>query len=207
MAIADLLRAESWLVHGAGSQEMDLSSMDSVSTYVSRDLASVDLDALVLNAGIFHSASIKNYEWEDWQKVIDINLHGCFRLIKAALPKLLSNPRPNKSIVFISSISADGEPYASAYAASKAALLALSASLAVELASDKIRVNTICPGWVRTDMAKSILRSPAQEQDALGASLTGTWIEPREIAAMTSYLLGETARSITGARFDVDAGL
>jgi len=163
------------------------------------------LDALVLNAGIFHSAAITDYKLEDWQRVIDVNLTGVFRVLSAALPLMTVDDGKRRQIVIISSVSARGEACASAYAASKAALIAAAKAWAIELAKYKINVNVISPGWVRTDMATSIIGDAPE--DALGATLTGKWIEPEEIAAMVSYLLSDAACSITGSEMVVAAGV
>ncbi len=165
------------------------------------------LDALVLNAGIFHSAAITDYKFTDWQRVIDVNLNGVFRVLSAALPLMTLDDGKRRQIVIISSVSARGEAYASAYAASKAALIAAAKAWAQELAKYKINVNVVSPGWVRTDMALEILSTPELQRDALGATLTGKWIEPHEIAAMVAYLLSDAACSITGAEMVVDAGV
>jgi NAD(P)-dependent dehydrogenase (short-subunit alcohol dehydrogenase family) len=221
-ATAELLSAEGYQVYAPGSAEMDVASQDSVDNYSSgllrfarNDQSSRGaqrrgdpcLDALVLNAGIFHSAPITDYKLNDWQRVIDVNLHGVFRVLTAVLPLMTLNDGKRRQIVIISSVSARGEAYASAYSASKAALIAAAKAWAVELAKYKINVNVISPGWVRTDMALGILSTPEQQRDELGATLTGKWIEPEEIASMVAYLLSDAGRSITGAEMVVGAGI
>ncbi len=230
-ATAELLRAEGYQVYAPGSAEMDVCSEEAVAKYIGilrcaqdsnkdpdgsllrfqRECTSQaqtdkpQLDALVLNAGIFHSAAITDYKLQDWQRVIDVNLHGVFRVLTAALPLMTVDDGKRRQIVIISSVSARGEAYASAYSASKAALIAAAKAWAAELAKYKINVNVISPGWVRTDMAMGIIGDAPE--DALGATLTGKWIEPEEIAAMVAYLLSDAARSITGAEMCVDAGV
>ena len=98
-----------------------------------------------------------------------------------------------------------GEIYAPAYAASKAGLIALAKSLALELASYRINVNCICPGWVKTDMA--LEQVGEKEADSLGAVLQQRWIEPSEIAHMTKYLISDESKAITGQQFNITAGL
>ncbi len=201
-ATAELLSVEGYQVHAPGSAQMDVLSQESVENYIG---GLVSLDSLVLNAGIFHSAPITDYKLADWQRVIDVNLHGVFRVLTAALPLMTVDDGKRRQIVIISSVSARGEAYASAYSASKAALIAAAKAWAVELAKYKINVNVISPGWVRTDMAIGIIG--AAPEDALGATLTGKWIEPEEIAAMVAYLLSDVGRSITGAEMVVGAGV
>ncbi len=203
-ATAELLAAEGYKVYAPGSREMDVLSEEAVAKYMKAVPA---LDALVLNAGIFHSAAITDYKFKDWQRVIDVNLNGVFRVLSAALPLMTLDDGKRRQIVIISSVSARGEAYASAYAASKAALIAVAKAWAQELAKYKINVNVVSPGWVRTDMALGILSTPELQRDALGATLTGKWIEPHEIASMVAYLLSDAASSITGAEMVVDAGV
>lgn len=200
--IADFFLANNWQVFAPGSAEMDVTSEHSVSLYLEQVTS---LDLLVVNAGIFHSDSFKKYSFDDWRRVMDVNLDGAFRTIQAALPKLLASESKLKSIVIISSVSAHGEPGASAYAASKAALIALGKSLAQEFAADGIRVNMIAPGWVRTDMAKNILHDREKEEMALASTLFKSYVEPAEIAEAVNYL--HHAASLTGQVLEIDQGL
>ena len=118
------------------------------------------------------------------------------------------NPESYSRIIFISSVSAyTGELYAPAYSASKAALIALGRSLALEFAKYKITVNSICPGWVKTDMALDQMSTEDVIKDSLGATLQNRWIEPEEIAHAISYLLSEPAKGITGQQLNITAGL
>ncbi len=223
-ATAELLKAEGYQVYAPGSAEMDVSSQESVDNYIGGLLRHADallamtegeslqakrsnpsLDALVLNAGIFHSAAITDYKFSDWQRVIDVNLHGVFRVLSAALPLMTVDDGQRRQIVVISSVSARGEAYASAYTASKAALIGAAKAWAEELAKYQINVNVISPGWVRTDMAMGIIGSNPEE--ALGATLTGKWIEPSEVAMLVAYLLRPEARSIVGSELVLDAGV
>ncbi len=205
-ATAERLSADGYQVCAPGSVEMDVRSEEAVAKYIGiLRCAQDDIDALVLNAGVFHSAPITDYKLADWQRVIDVNLNGVFRVLTAALPLMTLDDGKRRQIVIISSVSARGEAYASAYSASKAALIAAAKAWAAELAKYKINVNVISPGWVRTDMALGIIGDAPE--DALGATLTGKWIEPEEIAAMVAYLLSDAGRSITGAEMLVGAGV
>ena len=170
------------------------------------------LYGLIVNAGVYHSSCFEEYSFNDWQRVLDVNLNGAFHLVKAALPLLKTyvklNPESYSRIIFISSVSAyTGELYAPAYSASKAALIALGRSLAQEFAKYKITVNSICPGWVRTDMALNQMPSEDAIKNSLGATLQNRWIEPEEIAHAISYLLSEPAKGITGQQLNITAGL
>jgi 3-oxoacyl-[acyl-carrier protein] reductase len=202
-AIADSFSVDH-KVFAPSSKDLDTRVVDSIEHYIKNNIN--DLSVLVVNAGIFHSAKLENYQIEDFENTIDVNLTGAFRLIKSCYPLLQKNT-DHKNIILISSVSASGELYAPAYAASKAGLEAMAKSLALELASENIRVNCIAPGWVKTDMALDILKTEEQIKDNLGATLTGDWVYPQEIAAMVKYLVSAEARSITGQVFTIDAGI
>ena len=222
---AYLLSQFDYQVLAPSSQELDQSSAKSVQDYFSRNFQDhednenaevVDCEqslyGLIVNAGVYHSSSFEEYCFNDWQRVLDVNLNGAFHLVKAALPLLKTyvklNPESYSRIIFISSVSAyAGELYAPAYSASKAALIALAKSLALEFAKYKITVNSICPGWVKTDMALNQMLNEDSVKDSLGATLQNRWIEPEEIAHAISYLLSEPAKGITGQQLNITAGL
>lgn len=205
-ACADLLKKEDYQVLAPSSKQLDVSSDESVEKYFAANFkANTKLYGLICNAGIFHSDSIENHSIENFQRVIDVNLTGTFRAVKAALPYLKNSSEAN--IILLSSVSAEGEAYAPAYTASKAAINGLCKALAFELGSDGINVNAIAPGWVRTDMAQGILHTKALERDNLGATLQNRWIEPKEIAGLAKYLLSKEAKAITGQIITIDAGL
>lgn len=189
------------------STEMDVSKEESISKFLETNLQTQDsLYGIVCNAGIFHSGSFENYSLESWNKIIATNLTGTFNLARLALPYLRKSPEAR--IVIISSISGiSGEAFAPAYSASKAGLIGLAKSLALELAKFNITVNTIAPGWVKTDLALDQLRSEEMIKDNLGANLQNRWIEPEEIASLVKYLLSHEAKAITGEVINISAGL
>src|SRR5699024_10730626 len=109
------------------------------------------LDAVVCNAGIAEQKLFQDITDEDWQHMLDVNLMGAVRTIRACLPDLLH--RKHGSIVTVSSIwGQSGASCESHYAASKAALIGLTRSLALELGPSGIRVNCVAPGVIDTDM-------------------------------------------------------
>lgn len=205
-ACAELLKKEGYQVLAPSSKELDVSSDESVKKYFAANFkTNSKLYALISNAGVFHSDSTENHSVENFQKIIDVNLTGAFRAVKAALPYLKNSGEAH--VVMISSVSSEGEAYAPAYTASKAGINGLCKSLAYELGSDGINVNAIAPGWVRTDMGTGILHSKALERDNLGATLQNRWIEPSEIAGLAKYLISPEAKAITGQILTIDAGL
>jgi 3-oxoacyl-[acyl-carrier protein] reductase len=204
-AIAKQLEKDGYRVFAPSSKELNLRSTDSIAKYIEANLKNKSLYALISNAGIFESGALENTREEAWLNLIDVNLNGAFRVTKACLPLLKKSE--NSNIIYISSVSAKGESFASAYSASKAALNGLTKALAYELGSDGVNVNAIAPGWVKTDMAKSILHTKNLERDNLGATIQNRWIKPREIADLVSYLIDKKAKAITGQILTIDAGL
>ena len=202
--IAKQLKSQGYKVFAPSSKELDVRSFESIESYLSENKIK-NLYALVSNAGIFDSGAVEDFPEDSWLDLIDINLNGAYRVTKASVPLLKKSS--NSHIVYISSVSAEGESYASAYTASKAAINGLTKALAYELGSDGINVNAIAPGWVKTDMAKSILNTKNLERDNLGATIQNRWIEPKEIADLVDYLLDKKAKAITGQILTIDAGL
>ncbi len=159
-----------------------------------------EIYGLVLNAGIYIRKNIRQMSLEDWDKTIKVNLYGAFYPIYAALGCMTQG-----SIVFISSqLAFKGSKSSVAYGASKAGMLGLMRSLALQLAP-AIRVNAIAPGTINTDLIKDYTpeqRRKREEEIPLGR--IGT---PEDIASVVSFLLSDDSRYITGATIDVNGGL
>jgi len=172
------------------------------------------LYGIVVNAGV---GGENHYDKKDrWQEILDTNLSGSYYSIQECLPYLKKNEAEFGKIIIISSILARlGVPGYSAYCASKAGLLGLMRSLAAELATNKILVNAICPGWVNTSMAHEGLQTFADAlsiskeeafRNAMQAVPLGKMSEPDEVAQLTAFLLGEAQTSITGQTLDINGG-
>lgn len=205
-ATAELLIQSGYQVLAPGSRELDVSNQESVDKFFAENFTEdSSLYALICNAGVYHSAPLMEHSLEEWQKVIDVNLTGAFRLCKKSLPYLQA--QQGAHIVMVSSVSAEGDIYTPAYSASKAGMIGLMKSLTWELGKFGINVNAVAPGWVRTDMAQTILNTPEQEKNNLGANVQNRWIEPSEIAHLIQYLISPSARAITGEIITISAGL
>jgi NAD(P)-dependent dehydrogenase (short-subunit alcohol dehydrogenase family) len=164
-----------------------------------------DIDVCVANAGITTTiAPAHTMTHEQWQRDIDVNLTGAFRTVQACLPGMLE--RRVGRIVVISSVAAQtGLPHQVAYAASKAGLLGMVRTLAMEYATEGITANAVAPGMVGTEVA---LAMPERIQQALRERLpTQRMVEPSEIAAAVSFLASRDAAQITGQGLIVDGGL
>ena len=170
------------------------------------------LDGIIANAGIGGENNFgKNDRWND---IINTNLTGTYLTVQYFLPALKRSKNNYKQIVITSSVLARlGVANYSAYCASKAGLLGLMRSWAVEHAPQNILVNAICPGWVNTDMAQNGLQGIADgigitKSDFFNIAMQSVPLkkmsEPEEVAALVQYLINQT--SITGQTIDINAG-
>ncbi|MEP7010563.1 MAG: SDR family NAD(P)-dependent oxidoreductase [Acidobacteriota bacterium] len=161
------------------------------------------LGALVNNAGIRRESLLALTSDEDWDAVVDQNLSGAFRLSRAVLRGFVS--RRSGAIVNVSSLSAlHGVAGQSAYAATKAGLLAMTRVLAREVGKRNVRVNAVIPGFVATDLTADL--SPEQiDRLRAGECLPGG-VRAESVAAAVAFLLSAGAGSITGQTLVVDAG-
>lgn len=172
------------------------------------------LHGVVANAGL--GGENQYGDGDRWHEIIETNLTGTYQLVQETLPYFASNEEGFRHIVIISSILARlGVPGYSAYCASKAGLLGLMRSWAVELASEKILVNAICPGWVNTQMATQGLQTFADStsinydqvyKEQMEQVLLGKMSEPEEVASLTKFLISQTQMSITGQTIDINNG-
>jgi len=169
---------------------------------------------LVNNAGIAPSGAFAKMSLDDWRQVLDINLTGAFLCSRAVLPGMLAAGR-GRIVNIASTAGLKGYPYVTAYVASKHGLVGLTRALALELAKSPITVNSICPGYTETDIVgrsvQTIMEKTGRsENEALKqlvkANPQGRLIQPDEVAALTVWLCGEDARSITGQSLAVAGG-
>lgn len=162
------------------------------------------IDILVNSAGIAGPAiPAVNYTPADWQSVIDVNLTGTFNCMQALLPHMTG--RNYGRIINIASVAGkDGNPNACAYSASKAGVIALTKSLAKEVAKTGIRINCITPAAVRTAIFDQI--SQEHIDFMLSKIPLGRFGLPEEIAAMVAWLASEECSFSTGAAFDLSGG-
>jgi 3-oxoacyl-[acyl-carrier protein] reductase len=164
------------------------------------------LDVLVNNAGVFVDHPPTSTSYEDWQAVwadtLGINLVGAANATFCAVPHLIA--AGGGAIVNVSSRGAfRGEPRSPAYGASKAGLNAFGQSMARALAPHAISVGTVAPGYVETEMARSVLTGP-EGDDARAQSPFGRVALPREVAAAVVWLASPAARFASGTIIDVN---
>lgn len=161
------------------------------------------VDAVVCNAGIAEQKLFQDITDEAWQRMLDVNLMGAVRTIRACLPDLLRRKRG--SIVTVSSVwGQSGASCESHYAASKAALIGLSKSLALELGPSGIRVNCVAPGVIDTEM--NAMHSEETMRELADETPLGRIGTVAEVADSILYLCSERASFITGQVLGVNGG-
>jgi len=164
------------------------------------------IDALINSAGLAGSNPLDPASDDTlWHRVIDVNLNGTYYLTKHAFPHIPDGGR----IVNIGSVlSHTGVADQTAYSASKHAVLGFTRAFAQHAASRGVTVNAVCPGWVRTDMARDRwqeLRIDASR--AASDAPLGRIVEPAEVAALVYFLASDEAGAITGQAFNIDGGM
>lgn len=190
--------------------EADLSKVDSYATIAEAVRANHDgLDALINNAGFMFEQALEQMQIEDWNKMLAVNLTAPAFLSRELLPLLRATGAA--SIVNIGSIEGlASNPEHSAYCASKGAVHALTRAMAVDLGRDKIRVNAIAPGWIRSDLSDAYINAqqdPASAWDGLHRMHpVGRVGEPDDVGQLAVFLASDASEFITGQVIVIDGG-
>lgn len=192
---------------GAGADSVQLNVADHASVAAAAQQTAQrhgGIDVLVNSAGITGpNTKVWDYPTEDWRQVMDVNLNGLFYCCREVVPHM--RERDYGRIVNIASVAGkEGNPNASAYSASKAAVIALTKSLGKELADTGIRVNCVTPAAVKTAIFDQM--SQAHIDFMLSKIPMGRFGEVGEIAAMVAWLCTEECSFSTGAAFDLSGG-
>ena len=183
----------------------DLSQRDNVKTIVSdveNKLGPIDI--LINNAGIAEDQLAVRMNYEMWQKVMNVNLFAAFNLSKSVIKGMMKR-RYGRIIQITSIVGHTGNPGQTNYAASKAGLVGMSKSLAMEVASRNITVNSISPGFIATDMTSELKE---EQKDALIKSIPLSRMGlPAELANVVKFIASDEASYITGENINVNGGL
>lgn len=161
-------------------------------------------DILVNNAGITRDGLLMKMKDDQWDEIINTNLNSIFRMSKAVIRPMMKK-RTGRIINISSVVGATGNPGQTNYAAAKAGLVGFSKSLAREIGSRNITVNTVAPGFIDTDMTRELSQ---QQKDSLTSQIPlGRLGSPDEIAAAVVFLASPSAAYITGETIHVNGGM
>jgi 2-keto-3-deoxy-L-fuconate dehydrogenase len=175
------------------------------------------LDCAVANAGLAHGEPLAEHRFEEWRRVLAVNLDGVFLTLRSALRLICEGRRGGSIVVVASAAAVKAEPGVAAYAASKAGALQLARVAAREGALDRVRINAILPGGVETPIWQSVpffqqlVHETGDERKAFDrmasmATPLGRFATPEEVAGQIAFLLSDAAATITGAALVVDGG-
>lgn len=162
-------------------------------------LKDVQLDGIVNNAGIVYLTKWDDFNFDEWDETLAVNLTAPVKLVHG----LRNNLKDGATVVNIASVDGFCAAFDTvAYAASKAALISVTKSLAAILGSRNIRVNAIAPGWVETEMTADTMPDESKELTPLKRNA-----KPEEVASVASFLLSDQSSFVSGTTITVDGGL
>ena len=196
---------------GAKTQVLDVTDKKFIDEYFS---STPDFDGVINMAGWVHHGTILDVSEAEWRTSFKINLDSMYFIIRATIPGL--QRKGGGSIVNMASLasSVKGFPFRAAYSASKAAVIGLTKSVAVDFMSDGIRCNAICPGTIETPslhdrmntMAEKLGSKRAAKEWFVSRQPMGRLGRPGEIASLIIYILSDAGSYATGQPFIVDGG-
>ena len=183
---------------------VDVSNFKQIENTVNKIITNNKIDILINNAGITGpTTELWNYNNDDWNKIIEINLHGTFYCCKTIVPYMLKQKYGR--IVNIASVSGkDGNANASAYSSAKAGVIGLTKSLGKELAAYNIAVNAVTPAGAKTRILNQMSKEHVQRM--LSKVPRGRFLEVDELSSLICWLSSEENSFSTAAVFDISGG-
>jgi 2-deoxy-D-gluconate 3-dehydrogenase len=165
------------------------------------------LDVVVNNAGgTAFMAPLTELRFDGWTKVMRLNTESVVHVMQAVGPHLLD--RGSGSVINVASVAAlGGTPMLTPYGASKAAVVSLTKSVAIEWASRGVRVNALCPGWTATDLNRNLWENEATSAAMMAHVPMGRWGRAEEMVGAAVFLASDSASYVTGQTLVVDGGI
>jgi 3-hydroxybutyrate dehydrogenase len=217
-AVIERTRAEVEARHGAGVayHPADMTKPDEIAdmvTFAQKQFGRLDI--LLNNAGVQFVAPIEEFPVAKWDQIIAINLSSAFHSTRAAVPIMKAQGR-GRIVNLASAHGLVASPFKAAYVAAKHGILGLTKTVALEVATDGITCNAICPGYVKTplvegqiaDQAKARNMTPEQVLNdvILAAQPTKRFVTYEELAGLLLYLVSDAGASVNGASLAIDGG-
>jgi NAD(P)-dependent dehydrogenase (short-subunit alcohol dehydrogenase family) len=207
-ALAETVEAVEALGRKAFAIPADVTDRDAVQVMVRESIAALGhLDAVVNNAGgTSFMAPFTDLRFDGWTKVMRLNTESIVHVMQAVGPHLLE--RGSGSVVNVASVAGlGGSPGVTPYGASKAAVVNLTKSVAIEWASRGVRVNALCPGWTATDLNRALWENDEVSAAMMARVPMGRWARADEMAGAAVFLASDAASYLTGQAIAVDGGI
>lgn len=198
-------------IHEAGGDALSVAAhtgdAEAVSFLVEKAISKFGgIDIVVNNAATNpHFGHILTSEDSHWDKILDVNVKGYFRVVKACVESMKT--RGGGKVINMASVAGlEPEPMMGVYSVSKAAVLMLTKVLAVELAQFNIQVNAIAPGFVKTKFSSALWQNPTIHAAIVKSIPQKRMAEPEEITGLAVYLASSASSFVTGSIFSIDGG-
>jgi NAD(P)-dependent dehydrogenase (short-subunit alcohol dehydrogenase family) len=209
---ADVLDEVRTEIESAGGRAMtipcDVTDPAAVARMVDAAIAALgSVDILVNNAGgTSFMLPFAQLRFEGWEKVMRLNVDSLVHVTKAIAPHLLG--RGSGSVINVASVAGlGGTPSLTPYGASKAAVISLTRSLAMEWGPAGVRVNALCPGWTATDLNRNLWEDERISAAMMAGVPLGRWAQPTEMVGAAVFLGSDASSYVTGQTLVVDGGL
>jgi len=186
----------------------DVTQKADIDNLVKRTVAELGgIDILVNNAGTVAVKPFTEHSGEDWDRVLDTNLKGCYLCARAVGLKMIERKKGGNIINIASIRGIEGAMGRISYSVSKSAVFMLTRVLALELAEHNIRVNAIAPGWIKTRLTEWLYKDPKASAELIARTPIKRWGTVTDIAHTALFLAADASSYITGQAIVVDGGL